>query len=116
MSSAERKMDNDSIVSGFSMISLNGEEMSAEAALDAACRDIQTTVNELHSYARQLLMADERGDTREEIMPLFTNVSDLLKDGVDLFKEFKAICKQMLPPAPRKPKKVESNPDFIKTS
>ena len=62
-------MDNDmdSTVSGFSMVSISGqsEEISAEKAVDEGFKTMQTTLNEIHSYLRRVLMADNRGDTSQ---------------------------------------------------
>lgn len=106
----------DSVVSSFSMVSINDEEMSADMALDESCARIQTGVNELHSIARQLLMADERSDTYEEMEPLFTGLKELVKEGCDLFKELQSICRQMMPPKPRKPKKKTEEKEAFATS
>jgi hypothetical protein len=91
----------DSVVSGFSQISVGGETISCEKAIDDSCKDIQTTVNELHSYLRLMLMADERGDSYEESLDDYTKLYELIAEGVALLKDLKSIVKQIQPKKPR---------------
>jgi hypothetical protein len=99
--------DMDSCVSGFSMVSVGGEEVSCEKALDDSCKDIQSAVNEIHIIARQLLMADERDDTYEEMNPLYEQLAGLIKEGCVLLKDLGKICKQIIPKPPRAAQKAK---------
>lgn len=100
---SESKSDDlESVCSNFSIVSLaNGEEVSAEQALDEGCKDIQTAINEIHSFARQLLMGDERDDNYEEMIPLFKQLDENISEGIVLLKDLKKICKQLIPKKPR---------------
>ena len=97
--------DMGSTISSFSMVSVGGEELSAEVALDESCKDIQQGVNEIHSIARQMLMGDERDDTFEELNPLYEQLIGLIKEGVMLLKDLGKICKQIVPPKSKVAKK-----------
>lgn len=111
----ESKSGIDSCVSGFSIVSLaNGEEVSAEQALDESCKDIQSAVNEIHSFARRLLMSDERDDTHEEMAPLYKGLEENISEGIALLKDLKKICKQLIPKPPRKPN-VKKAPTMLES-
>ena len=105
--------DIDSTVSGFSMVSIGGENVSAERALDESCKDIQTAVNELHNLARMMLMADERSDTYEEMNPLYEQINGLVKEGCTLLKDLSKICKQIVPPKPKAVKSKKTEPSML---
>ena len=83
------------------MVSINGEKMSADEALDEAFADIQTGFNELHSYSRQLLMADMRQDSYDDFLPLYTKFTELMTDSKDLLKDLNKIIKQLMPKKPK---------------
>ena len=93
--------ERDSIVSGFSMVSVGGETVSCEVAIDDSCKDMQTSLNEIHSYLRLMLMADERGDSYEESLEDYTKLYELIDEGMSLFKDLKSLVKQIQPKKPR---------------
>lgn len=95
--------DIESTISNFSMISIaGGEEISADQALDDSCADIQKAINLIHSYARQVLMCDERGDDYSDVQPLYKTLCENVDEGISLLRELKRLVKQLVPPAPRK--------------
>ena len=110
------KDDMNSTVSGFSMISVGGEEnVSADQAIDESLKKIQSGLNELHQGARLLLMSDERDDTWEEMDPTYTQIVAGTKEVISLMKELASICKQMMPPKPRSAKKNTAEPSMIES-
>jgi hypothetical protein len=98
---AEMNDDMDSVCSNFSMVSVGGDQMSADQALDEAFKDIQTGWNELHSYSRQLLMADQRDDSYEDFLPLYTTFNELMKESKGLLGDLNKIIKQLMPKKPK---------------
>jgi hypothetical protein len=97
----QQEDDMSSVCSTFSMVSVGGDQMSADKALDEAFADIQTGFNELHSYSRQLLMADMREDSYEDFLPLYTKFNELMTESKDLLKDLNKIIKQLLPKKPK---------------
>jgi hypothetical protein len=90
--------DMDSTVSGFSTISLaTGEEVSAEVAIDESCKSMQTTLNEIHSYLRLMLMSDQRDDSYEDSLEDYTKLYGQIAEGMLLFKDLKSLVKQVQP-------------------
>ena len=51
-----------------------------------------------------MMTMDERGEDYEVIYEAFTNMDSLTKEAIDLLKDLKNICKQVVPPKPRAPK------------
>ena len=97
--------DMSSMCSTYSMLSINGQEISADKAVDESLRDIQQSVNDVHCLVRNMLTADERGEDWEIMKPMYDEVDDNVKEALALWKDLKMIAKQLLPPKPRVSKK-----------
>lgn len=97
----------DSMVSGFSMVSIGGEDVSAEKAIDESIADIQSGLNETHSGLRIMLMSDERGDSFEETKEDYDRLYSHIKELQELIKDLHKIVKQVQPRPPKKTKKDE---------
>ena len=92
----------DSTCSGFSMVSIgDGEQVSAEVAIDDAMKDVQEGLNNIHASIRLILMADERGDNFEETKEEYDRQYALIDEVTVLLKDLKKICKQIQPRKPR---------------
>lgn len=98
--------DISSVCSSFSTVSFNGEEMTADKAIDESMKDIQKSVNNAHVVVRNMLTSDERGEEYEIMKEQYDQVDELVKEGIALWKDLKAIAKQLLPPKPRASKKA----------
>lgn len=94
-----------SCASQFSSVSFRGEMQSAEEAVDESIKDLQDGLNGCQSLLRQMLMADGRGDSYEEMEPMYNDICDLFKEFITLTKEMKGLAKQLLPPKPKVAKK-----------
>jgi hypothetical protein len=101
----DSKDDLDSVCSSFSQVSFNGEEVSAEVAVDESIKQIQQGLNNLQVGMRELLMLDERDESYEVIQPKYEEIEALVKDGVSLWKDMLAIARQLRVPKPRATKK-----------
>lgn len=114
---SENKMDDDmdSTVSGFSMISVGGEEVSAEKAVDDSCADLQTSFNNIHQGLRMMLMADERDMDYADTLEDYTMLYSLIDEGVSLMRELKKLVKQVQPPKPRTAKTVKKEPSLLES-
>lgn len=89
-------------VQSCSDVSYQGETVSAEKAIDESIKDLQDGLNSIHNMARRLLMADIRGDSYQDMFPLYKILFELVKEDVTLLKDFQKIIKQLLPtPKPR---------------
>ena len=116
--SAEAKYDDDvsSMCSSFSMVSLaNGEEVSADQALDESLREIQQATNNVHGMVRCMLTSDERGEDYIILKEQFDEVDSCVKDAVLLWKDLKMIAKQLVPPRPRASKKKAAEPSVLES-
>ena len=90
-----------SVCSSFSMLSINGQEIDAEKAIDQSFKDLQDSYNNIHVIVRRLLMADGRDDDYQQIKPLSLKADSLLKENALLIKDIRSIIKQLTPKKPR---------------
>ena len=99
---SEFKDDLSSTVSGFSTVSIDGEAVSCEKAVDESILDMQGGLNNIHVGVRNMLMADERGDDYNDTLEEYTKLYSLLDELIVLTKDLKKIVKQVQPKKPRK--------------
>lgn len=97
--------DLDSVCSSFSQVSFNGETVSADQAIDESMKDIQTGTNQAHVAVRNMLTSDERGEDYEVMKAQFDEIDGIVKEAIELWKNLRAIAKQLVPPKPRATKK-----------
>jgi hypothetical protein len=94
--------DMSSTCSTFSQISFRGDhEVDAEQAIDESIKSIQDGLNNIQVGLRCMLMADSRDDSFADMEPLFSEIETLVKEGIGLMKEVRAVGKQLMPPKPR---------------
>ena len=93
--------DLDSMCSSFSTVSFNGEEISADKAVDESLRDIQQATNDVHCLVRNMLTSDERSEGWEVMKPMYDEIDENVQEALSLWKELRNIAKQLLPPKPR---------------
>jgi hypothetical protein len=98
--------DNESISSiGSNMsqrsVSVFGEEMPLDEAIDDIFKQIQSHINLMHMSIRELCQSEDRNDSYEEAVEFYDAVASHVKEGNVVFKELVKVCKQLLP---RKPK------------
>jgi len=83
-------------------VSFRGEEdVNAELAIDMAVKDLQTGLNGINVAFRNLLMADEREDSYEEMYPHHFAITDIVSDFKSLVKDILSINKQLMPKKPK---------------
>ena len=97
----DSKHEINSVCSSFSMVSINGQEMDAEQAVDQSMKELQEGLNNVHVQLRRLLMCDERGDPYQEVKPRCVKADDCIKDVVDIAKDIKGLIKQLCPKKPK---------------
>jgi hypothetical protein len=90
-----------SVASSFSQISMHGETVDAEAAVDDSVKKIQEALNEINVCLRNLLMEDERSGEYEHMIDHANHIKELCSDGVHLYKDILSITKQLLPKKPK---------------
>ena len=107
----------DSVCSSMSNVTVSafgGEEMPLEDAVDQIFKELQRSINELHVQIRNLCMTEERGDTYIEAYEYYHGILSHVDEGQVMFKELKAVMKQILPKRPKglvKSFEKEYNPD-----
>lgn len=92
-------------------VSLYGEEMLLEDAVDSIFKDLQTHINLIHCELRQLCMSEDRGDDYDESKEYLDNIQDHVKGGVKVLKDLVPVCKQLMPTKPKgwiDPKKMNT--------
>ena len=93
--------DISSVCSTFSMVSINGEECSADVAVDDTMKRLQTSVNNIHCGLREMLQLDERGEDYSIMKEKHDAIDALCREGRELWKDAVALSKQLVPPRPR---------------
>jgi hypothetical protein len=96
-------MDNQSICSNQSNVSVSiwGEEMELEVAVDTIFKQIQDHLNELHGQIRQLCMSEDRNDSYDEALEFYDAIVKHTKEAVLVFKDLPKVMRQILPPKPK---------------
>ena len=97
-----------SSMSDFS-VSVNGQEMKLDEAVDDIFAQIQTAINQIHVDLRNLCQSDDRNDSYDEALEYHTAITEHVKTGADMFKSIIKVSKQLLPSKPKNwkdPKKV----------
>lgn len=96
--------DMNSVMSGFSQISVNGEEVSADVAVDQGILDIQQGLNNAQYSINLLIMRDYRDEDNsyDETLPDYEKVYTALDELVALVKDLKKITRQVQPRKARK--------------
>jgi hypothetical protein len=105
-------------MSDFS-VSVNGQEMKLDEAVDDIFSQIQTAINQIHVDLRNLCQSDDRGDTYDEAMEYHTQITEHVKEGAAMFKSIIAVSKQLLPAKPKgwkDPKKVGASQEKLDSS
>ena len=92
-----------SVGSAFSdlLVSYCGEEVYLEQALDDIFKRIQEFHNDTHCSVRELAMMPEQDDDYMQSYKLNGTIDDRIGGIVDLMKELRSICKQILGPVPK---------------
>ena len=98
---SEHKDELDSVCSNFSMVSVGGDEMTCEEAIDESIKATQQGLNNLHISMRNMLTWDERGLSYDETKDDYDKLYALIAELMDLIKTAKSIVKQVQPRKPR---------------
>ena len=85
-------------------VSYYGEEVDLEQALDDIFKRIQEFHNSTHCSVRELAMMPEQDDDFLQAYELNCVIDDRIGGIVDLMRELKSICKQVLGPVPKEHK------------
>ena len=90
-------------------ISLNGEEIMLEEAVDETFKNLQAFLNSTQCDLRNLASCDERNETFEVSHSYCTKIDDNISEMNELFKSLKSIVKQikMVP-------KTDEDKQFVK--
>lgn len=123
MSNQSNESDSDiasvcSQMSDFS-VSVNGEDMPLDQAVDNVFAQIQTAINQIHCDLRQMCQSEDRSDTYEESLEYHNSVKEHITEGCVMFKSLIAISKQLVLPKPKgwkDPKKVGIEQDKLDAS
>ena len=105
--------DISSVCSSFSQVSFNGEEVSADQAIDESMKDIQNGTNQAHVAVRNMLTSDERGESYDIMKAQFDEIDGIVKEAIALWKSLRSIAKQLVPPKPRTTKKEPDTPSSV---
>jgi hypothetical protein len=99
----KKLMDNQSNCSNQSNVSVSiwGEEMDLEVAVDKIFKQIQEHLNELHCQIRQLCQSEDRNDDYDEALEHYEAITLHTKEGVAVMKDLPKVMKQILPPKPK---------------
>ncbi len=81
-------------------VSVFGEEMDLEKALDEVFKQLQGYLNDCHSTVRNLAMCEDRNDDQIEILQIWRSLNVSIDEAMILFKELKSISKQVVPKCP----------------
>ena len=95
-------------MSDFS-VSVNGQEMKLDEAVDDIFKQIQCAINQIHVDLRNLCQSDDRNESYDDALEYHTAITEHVKTGADMFKSIIAVSKQLLPKKPKgwkDPKKV----------
>ena len=76
-------------------ISLNGQEIMLEEAVDETFKDLQAFLNNTQCDLRNLASCDERNETFEVSHSYCTKIDDNISEMNELFKSLKSIVKQI---------------------
>jgi hypothetical protein len=79
-------------------VSFRGEECSLESALDLVFKELQSSLNNCHCDVRSFCMMEEQNESFKEICEKYAEVEDYILGMTNLFKELKAVCKQVRGP------------------
>jgi hypothetical protein len=63
-------------------VSMWGEEMDLEVAVDKIFKQIQEHLNELHGQIRQLCMSEDRGDDYDEALEYYNAITVHTKEAI----------------------------------
>ncbi len=103
--------DLESTCSEFSIVSIGGEEVTCEKAVDDGIVDLQQALNNIQSGLREIIMLDFHGEGYEIINPKYVEIEGLIKEGGSIMKDLLSIARQLKPKKPKESKK-ESKPSF----
>lgn len=76
-------------------ISINGQEMTVDTAINDTFREIQSNLNDTQTKLRTLAQIEERSETFQMSHELCTNIDHNLKEITLLFKDLRSIVKQV---------------------
>jgi hypothetical protein len=82
-------------------VSVFGEEMPLDEAIDQIFKEIQSHINDMHCSIRELCQSEDRNDSYEEAIEFFDSIASHVKEGNTVFKELVKVCKQLLPKKPK---------------
>tara|TARA_R110000782_G_scaffold71722_1_gene143758 strand:+ start:1653 stop:2018 length:366 start_codon:yes stop_codon:yes gene_type:complete len=77
-------------------VSVFGEEVKLEVAIDDIFKKIQTSINNTHYQIREMCMDLDREDDFKVSYEHHVKVGDYVDDLAGLFKELKSVTKQVL--------------------
>jgi hypothetical protein len=77
-------------------ISINGEEVVLETALDKTFSDLQTALNGLHCNTRECCMILDQDNDFETMVGKGDDVNNGIDEMMLLFKDLKSIIKQVM--------------------
>ena len=81
-------------------VSVFGEEVDAEKAVDVVFRELQDTLNQSNCLLREILCCPERNETYMTCVDLQQNLMDYVDDFTNLMKQLKGISKDLLGKCP----------------
>ena len=87
--------------SASTIVSFRGEELELEQALDKLYRDIQENLNISQCSVRQLAVIPEQDDDFLEAAKVYLDIEGYVEMLLKLFKELRAVSKQVLGPCPK---------------
>jgi hypothetical protein len=97
-----------SISSQMSSMSVSycGTEVPLSEALDEVFTELQGFMNHLHCYTRELAMGEDRNEEYEVGLKQVLVIEDTINSMGDLFKELKAVVKQIIGVPPKDQKEA----------
>jgi enoyl-[acyl-carrier-protein] reductase (NADH) len=78
-------------------VSVFGEEMQLEVAIDRVFKDIQNAINGSHCQIREMVSDMDRDDDYKVAVEHQTNIDTFVTELGDLFKQLKSVVKQITP-------------------
>ena len=77
-------------------VSINGQEMMLETALDDTFKQLQSTLNGLHCSTRECCMVLDQDASFEDMVEKGDEISDGIDMMLVIFKELRTIIKQVM--------------------
>ena len=90
--------------SSMMSVSVFGEEMTLNNAMDQVFKEIQSRINNCHCSIREMSMMDDRNEPYIESLKIHCDVDEFITELGALFKELKSVSKQVLGKCPKEEK------------